>query len=384
MNLDTIDTHVCLVSAQPVPNLTPVLDRSLRPRRVILLIAAGMEQRAEWLEEVLRGQGVAVERWPVGNAWDLEQLQQRVLELLEEKQNEVPQGRIALNATGGTKLMSLAAYEVFRAYDLPVFYIHPELDRLLWLHPSRRPVQDLADRIRLEPFLRAHGVRVDGEPRRNVPQPERLEVAREIIRRIDRFESKLGTLNWLAASAENSLCSKPVENDRGILAELIDLFADAGQLERRRGALCFPDESARAFTGGGWLEYLVFDTVRQIRHRDPHIQDVAFNIAVERGDPVHPVRNELDVAFLRNNRLHIIECKTARMVGHEGDTRVAGVLYKLDSLRDLMGGLQARAMVVSFRPLQEHDRQRAGELGIHVCAGEALQQLQEHLKRFAR
>ena len=80
-------------------------------------------------------------------------------------------GTIALNATGGTKPMSIAAYEVFRTFGLPIFYVHPEQDRLIWMHPSGRPAVDLANRLDLEPFLRAHGASVTGGAVQRRPAP---------------------------------------------------------------------------------------------------------------------------------------------------------------------------------------------------------------------
>lgn len=77
----TDPTHLCLVSAQPTPSLTPLLDPGLAPRRVILLVSPDMSRRAEWLEAVLKPRGIAVERWPIEDAWDVEHIQLRVLEL---------------------------------------------------------------------------------------------------------------------------------------------------------------------------------------------------------------------------------------------------------------------------------------------------------------
>ena len=99
----TEPTHLCLVSAQPTPNLTPALDPALAPRRVILLVSRDMAQRADWLEAVLKPRGIAVERWPIQDAWDLEHIQVRVLELLEQESALIVPRAIALNATGGTK-----------------------------------------------------------------------------------------------------------------------------------------------------------------------------------------------------------------------------------------------------------------------------------------
>ena len=71
-----------------------------------------------------------------------------------------------------------------------------------------------------------------------------------------------------------------------------------------------------------------------------------------------------------NNKLHIIECKTKGMRDDGDDT-----LYKLESLRDLLGGLQARAMLVSFRPLRHNDITRAEDLGLALIGPDELKDL---------
>ena len=101
--------HICLVSAQPVPNLTPLIDHRLGARRALLLVTPDMEERAAWLRSVLRPRGVSTENWAVRDPWDFAHIQTRVLELLEHEQEAVAAGDMALNATGGTKLMSIAA-----------------------------------------------------------------------------------------------------------------------------------------------------------------------------------------------------------------------------------------------------------------------------------
>ena len=46
-----ITTHLCLVSKQATPNLTPLLDRKFQPDTVVLLVSPDMHQQAGWLEE---------------------------------------------------------------------------------------------------------------------------------------------------------------------------------------------------------------------------------------------------------------------------------------------------------------------------------------------
>jgi hypothetical protein len=349
---------------------------------MIQIVSPDMEQRAAWLRELLQPRGIRVEQWPVDDAWDIEHLQTRMLELLDHESPAVAGQRIALNVTGGTKPMSIAAHESARAYGLPIFYVHPETDRVVWLHPSDWPPRDLADRIRIEDFLRAHGVTVTGEPGRNVPDDSLLQTGQEIIDRIDQYRKPLGSLNWLAGEAQGSLLSPRVEDRDGRLGELIELFEWHGFLEQENQRLRFRDEAARFFINGGWLEYFVFDAVRRIRRQDDHIHDVARSIEISRQQSGQRVPNELDVAFLRNNRLHLIECKTRKFRGRGEDAPGAEALYKLDTLADLTGGLQARAMLVSFQDIADHDRRRARDLRIAVCGGNQLRHLKQHLEDF--
>ena len=109
------------------------------------------------------------------------------------------------------------------------------------------------------------------------------------------------------------------------------------------------------------------------------VEDVCMGIEVSRQTGRGPVKNELDVAFLADNRLYVIECKTRHWRGTGEDGPGAEALYKLDSLKDLLGGLQARAMLVSYRDLPDPDRRRAGDLGIEVCAGGQVKRLMDGL-----
>jgi hypothetical protein len=57
-------------------------------------------------------------------------------------------------------------------------------------------------------------------------------------------------------------------------------------------------------------------------------------------------------------------------------------LYKLESLKDLLGGLQARAMLVSFRPLRYNDITRAEDLGLALIGPDELKDLRTHLTQW--
>lgn len=376
------DCHVVLVSDQPTPNLTPALDPELRPKEIVLVTSPDMRRQAHWLSEALRDTGIVTTPWPIGDAWNVEHVRDRMLDLLTER----PEQSMALNVTGGTKPMAIAAYEVFRAEGFPIFYVHPETDHLIWMHhPDRPPSRDLADRVKLERFLQAHGVRITskGDPL-GVPEPLRA-LNHELIQGIDSYQRPLGTLNWAAQTAERTLVSEPVNaeawRDRAFQA-LIGLFERAGYLRVDGQRLRFPDEDSRFHVNGGWLEAHVWGLCLGLK-KETGIQDIARGVEVERQTRGGPVPNELDIALLANNRLRVIECKTRRFEPAPGsNSKGADALYRLDALTDLLGGLKAKGMLISYRSLGENDLKRAENHRIKVCDGVKLKALPGHLRQW--
>ena len=221
-----------------------------------------------------------------------------------------------------------------------------------------------------------------GEPRRSVANADALAVARDLVERIEEYGDAIGQLNWLSENARRASLRAVIDKRRPGIDEVIDIFATRGYIQwEDNDRFRFPDIESLAFVMGGWMEAYVFDEVRRLRKSQPHIHDVAWGVNVNREQRGKQVPNELDVVFLYNNRLHIIECKTRRFRNEGEDSAGAEALYKLDALRDLMGGLQARAMLVSYRDLPDHDRTRAADLNIGVCAGAAVKRLREAIER---
>ena len=167
------------------------------------------------------------------------------------------------------------------------------------------------------------------------------------------------------------------------LAELIDRFGAAGYVSREGDRLIFPGEDERFFVNGGWLELYVFDRLQHLRGELRAMQDLGRNVRVERDTRSGAIPNELDVAVLAENRLYLVECKTRQWHGGANGPG-AESLFKLEALTDLLGGLQARGMLVSYQDLPDHDRRRAADLRIGVCAGPQIQRLGELLKKWIR
>lgn len=369
-----ITTHLILVSGQPIPNLTPILDDTLRPKKVVMLVSPDMQERSKALENIYKPRGISVERCLIDNPWDAGRISDQVLDLLAQYAD----GSIALNATGGTKLMSIAAYEAFRSCGQPVFYVHPEHDRLIWLSP-KLPDVDLSDRLQLKDYLMAYGASSVEISNTTGVTGHIRQLTQDLLNNIDRYASELGTLNYLAYQAKNPALTCKIEDgplSKPHLWKLLDLFEKANLCTINGHSLCFADEAARFTANGGWLEMHTYALCLNLK-KTCGIQDVACNMTVTRQPAGRAlVKNEIDIGLIKANRLHLIECKTQRFK----DDKDADVLYKLDSLLDLMGGLQGRAMLVSFNQLDKPSRARARELKIQLCCQTELRHLQHHLQ----
>lgn len=381
-----INIHLYLVCNQATCNITPALDKYTRPKKVFLMVSPDMQHKAQHLRHVLsKDAGVKVELFAIDDPRDIEHIRTRTMELLEDIDNDQTVGEIALNATGGTKLMSMACFEVFRAYEKPIFYIHPQHDDLIWLYPSHWPKHQLADKAKLHHFLPAHGATVEGRGNVSV-LPAWKALTTQLINGISRYSNPIRTLNWYAYQAqEKHTLSVKLKYDHQIWTEfqqMLDLFIHAGILSIQRQQIRFANEDARFFANGGWLEQHVYALIMTLRKQNKTIQDLAQSLEVSRiGYQGKAIYNELDVAALADNRLYIIECKTKQFkhVPNRKHSSGADTLYKLDTLKDLYGGLQAQGMLVSYLPLSAADKRRARDLQIKVCDSQQLKNLRVEL-----
>jgi hypothetical protein len=379
-------THFCLVSAQATPNLLPLLDETWRPRRVVLACSAPMKDKAISLRSVIqtKGAGMVVELLDLPDAYDYAALSDSFLNYLSQHEAE----QIALNVTGGTKLMAVAAQEAFRMLNKPVFYVSVETDEVLVLGQQANS-QPLHAKLKVHELLKAHGYTVNTQETPQVTRELRDLTAR-LIDHVATAGRALGTFNALAhAARDNHLRAEltPAQQDSRTLGDIVALFEDAGLLRQQGAALVFKNEEARFFANGGWLEAHVYEVLQSLRAQHPALTDVAMGVRVgfAGANPQKKDKNELDVAFLYRNTLHIIECKTANLAqsGTGDNSKATEALYKMESLLKL-GGLRTKGMIVDYRgefAKSPANQERAKEAHIAIASGNQLRDLKNAIQR---
>ena len=370
--------HVGIIDQDPIRLITPLLDNRTISKHIVFIGEEIQYNMYERLSSVLAQRNITSEFFQLPSVVNTTLIKQAIQNLardLEQRGVEVK-----LNASCGLRHKLLSVYEVFRTYHWPIFVVEPNSDKLCWLYPDGQPDSQVEDHITISDYLTIFGARGEFN---DVELPPQLD--QKLYELGERWASNalelgpgLATLNYLATTCrkEQKLDVALTEKQQGY-RELNMLLTDLVEAEiatYENGVLTFANEDARRFSNGEWLETLVHSTVKQIQDTMPTIQDRSLNVQVYRTRGESEVRNELDVATVVNNKLHIIECKTKGMRDDGDDT-----LYKLESLRDLLGGLQARAMLVSFRPLRHNDITRAEDLGLALIGPDELKDLKHYL-----
>ncbi|AJQ94160.1 Card1-like endonuclease domain-containing protein [Gynuella sunshinyii] len=376
MSIKTV--QLVLVSEQPGQNLCPLLDLRLKPDEVILAATANspyLEHR-QWLIEACKPMGIQCTLLDLPDAWQTDLLRQTFESVVAQ---HLAQGhKLILNSTGGYRPVAIIAHEVFFYRDLPVFFLNKDWVR--WLsNPDQQPDFALQDNVKLPTFLQAHGLEVESLSRSHIP-PEQRELAKKWQAQARAYSLAIAKLNYYASQAEDHLhCNIPRHELRGdhMFLEILDQLSDAGLAEMHQQQLTFASEEARFFANGGWLEERVFSELFQLRSEFPRLQDVARSVQVRwlGSKQKFSIRNELDVLALYDNRLIVIECKTALL-----DYRNAQhVVYKLGSMLKHLGGFRTTGMITSFHDIHPKHHQRAELFDVQICDRRTIGQLRHQL-----
>lgn len=376
------DAHFCLISQQATPNLTPLLDQRFKPKKIVMLVSDQMSAQARYLSAFCKRRQIETETVLIHDPYDLSRIQDQVMDKLTEYEHK----SVALNVTGGTKPMAIAAQQVFQMIGKPIFYVRIDTNEVIFLDKGYQPFT-LDCRLKIKDYLEVHGYEcMSAEDK--IGNSSLSDFTKWLIEYAKANARAIGLLNALASEAENAksllVNVDKFESDSHFenLRHLIDQTQKPGRnLTLWQGKdLKFKDESSRFYLNGGWLENHVFEIVKDLD--SSLIQDVAMNIKIKTPEwRQGEAENEIDVMILAKNRLHLIECKTKRF--SQGSARVDEALYKLDSL-SVLGGLNTRTMLVSYRDLHSSDTQRAKDLGIKIVKAEQLHGLKNKLNEWLK
>jgi len=375
-----------LVSAQPVPNLIPALDPRFAVAEVILLVTEQMRPQARRLQLVFKRHDLPCRTWeetaPPFDPQGMEELCFRVIESFPDGQS------LLLNATGGTKMMALAAANLFSSLDRGnVIYVDTAQGLIHFLYPSKEKAYQLEPVLGISDYLTAYGLHPK-TPRKNWRRGDALPAvptsARLLAENAGSLDKLFGVMNFAGTGVLDSGQTSDVWPRKifldGYFSRSKTVSRVLSQLDReglvsfdRNNLVTIASEEAARYVSGGWLEEYTF-----ARACAAGADEVSWSQVVDWADSGdEPVANEFDCLIMRDNRLYLLECKTSRF--SEGASEV---VYKLDSLKDKIAGIYGLGALVSARPLPEHILSRAAARKHQVFHPEELESLTSVLKEW--
>jgi hypothetical protein len=332
----------------------------------------------------LRERGVTCEPPVYVDAYDPGNIAQVCADIRDRLRGE----QLRINLTGGTKVMSLAAYRIFSQVPCEIVYTDTPNSRLLILHPEGRAPEPLRVELDIFTYLRANGHVASPRPQPAWGRQPALSafIGRNVVAlspflwalrgRIGQGNDLHARLSFLPRHGKGflSLKGRPLIALTPEAKHLLERGKETGLIHRftttENGVeLTLSDSAARAYFCGGWLEEYVEEVAR-----GAHFDHVERGVSLRWNAQTTTEKDELDIVILHRYRLHVLSCKTGAYKEH---------LYELESLSQSAGGLFASAALVisdERRSVAPALQARLNELRIRLWAAEDLPHLTDRMR----
>ncbi|HKZ58073.1 MAG TPA: DUF1887 family CARF protein [Thermodesulfovibrionales bacterium] len=368
--------HVCLVSDQPIPNLTTILQ--FEPDKVILLATKDRSAESNRLEKVIRQKGVDVKTKEI-KPYDMNNVISVCENLIKDYKND----EVTLNITGGTKIGTIGTYQVFYTCGKPIFYVNTQDDEIIKISPNEEKIP-ININMSIRDYLAAYGFNITNYVKEDRHINDRRHITEAIVQLAIKRPELIGEINRELKDIDKAVYPKKISlrNDRD-MDLLCKKLVDYGLVERsRQTTIEIPDEDAAKYLRGFWFEEYLYMTAKSL-----NVNEVKLNVegqwdASGKKSP----RNEFDVLIAKRNRLFYISCKTAnpdRYVDGTDESIGKDYLYELDALGDRALGLFGKKMLASARPVtNDYVKKRAEVMKIRLVDGRNIATMKDNLREW--
>ena len=335
---------VSLVSDQTIPNILAI--HHFKPDGLLFLSTKDM-QKKDKVTAIL----MAINRLGLKykNKSSLEIVREDSILDCHTKISEWIEGKedaeFVVNLTGGTKIMSIAAYEFFKDYSSKMIYIPIQKNEFIAPFPQKRPGEPVKLDLRLSviDYLTAYGLTVVNGSHLNRYREEAIK--RKVLSKwiAENYDNLKNLLKWLCGILRNYRGKKQfilkgefldASNEEKQLLLRLNFNYDASSVSKKI------DRSEIKYLTGGWLEEFCFTKVSELV--DQGIDDAVIGLQIKNRLGRD---NEFDIMFTRDNALYFIECKSL----DQNEDKKTDALYKIGALQKGLG-LKIKSFLVTTSP----------------------------------
>ena len=284
------------------------------------------------------------------------------------------QATFYVNLAGGTRYMALSVQHVFSNYQSTFFYIQTRENLIVKtifdnsIYDNDDEILPIKYRMTLDEYFSVYGLTNDldalGDP---VATEEQVKMmfnlfSKRLLRGsdykvLDVLREKYRGWKYLnIEEVENTV------NDKMIPIPNLSSFLDFIKFVPAKKGVLSHDELD--FLTGGWFEEYVYYLIKAVLQPD----DIAIGVRV---DGCTEIRhdNELDVCFIKNNQLFVIECKS----GIYSESMFNEIVYKVCALKEVLLGLECNSYIFSLKKDPSGDLKKIAKyMGITFCDFDTL------------
>ena len=360
---------VSLVSDQTIPNVQLIKQLKDYVTDYFFVTTQEMENKGtrSWIENAggVSGDRIKVEQFSFSD------MEQKLSDCNFEDYD-----KIIVNLTGGTKTMTLVAYEFFKNLGAEIYYVTGVNNEYIKIFPVKRNnVATFSDSATLEEYLTAYGFSIKRSPLSGI--------SFEQTEKIFNAFCTIDVMNYVdAIRLINSKRDKALKNDA--FNKISGFLNVIGYVPKTAG--CLSKEETKYLSGDWFEEYVGLRIKKELNLSD---KDIFISTELEKSlsqkvknDALHLLgevseaesnnKNEMDVMFMYNNKFYSIECKSSivafRTVQKNGKyiekpyNILGETIYKSDSLARRFG-LYANTAIFTLTDFVEYCKD--DDLGRH-------------------
>ncbi|MCQ2301168.1 MAG: DUF1887 family protein [Bacteroidales bacterium] len=316
---------------------------------------------------------------------DKEQVQRIVLRRDEDKYTyericrviscAIPkEGLYYVNLAGGTRYMALSVQHVFANYNAQFFYTQTRENLIVKtifdnsIFDNDDEIIPIKHKTRLGEYFEIHGLQHDlDQTTPPIRDEEQTNYMFELFSKRKLRGSDYQTLDILREKYRNwkyiniSEVEHPI-NDKMIPIPTLGRFLNFLHfVPSQKGVL---QREELEYLTGGWFEEYVYHLVKKNIHPD----DIAIGVHIDGCTEIQH-NNELDVSFIKNNQLFVIECKS----GINSESMFNEIVYKVCALKEVLLGMACNSYIFSLKKDENGDLKKIAKyMDITFCDYDCL------------
>ena len=292
-------------------------------------------------------------------------LYERICRTIKNQLNQEKQ--YYLNLAGGNRYMTLSVQHVFEEFNTLFFYTQTRENQIVKtifdhsIYDDDDEVFPIKHRMTLKEYFGLYGLQSDvDQPRKQVKDTAFSQhlftmFSQNLMGRGDyevmsTLREKYRNWNFLRISE----AEKPVKNHMIAIPNLSKFLTYIGFKPERDNSL---QSYEMEYLTGGWFEEYIYALIKGVLQPD----DIAMGVHISNGVIKH--NNELDVCFMKANKLFVIECKT----GVTSESLFNEIVYKVCALKEVLLG-SGNSYIFSLKKDHKGNwKKTAKYMGITFC-----------------